>query len=90
MKTVLGSIQGEETFCSSEFKRAKKNGATNQIVCLEEDITGTEVTNPKMIMGSSLDKNPEFRVNNVNRFFYDKQRHVSNDQAYGRLLGNTD
>jgi hypothetical protein len=59
-------------------------GAKNKIVCSCEEVTGTEVTNLKTVPGSSLD-DVRFRDND---FFHDIQRHVSNDQAYGRLSGN--
>jgi hypothetical protein len=51
-----------------------------------EEITGTKVTNPKTVLGSSPGEDVGFRDN----FSYDIQRYVSNDQAYGKLSGNKD
>jgi hypothetical protein len=52
----------------------------------EEEITGTEVTNPKTVLGSSLGGDVGFTDN----FFRDIQRCVSNDQAHDKLSGNKD
>jgi hypothetical protein len=38
--------------------------------CFSEEITGTEVTNLKTVLGSNLDEDVGFRDNN---FFYDIQ-----------------
>jgi hypothetical protein len=53
-----------------------------------EEITGTQVTNPKTVLGSNLGEDVVFMDNNV--FFYDIQRYVSNDHAYGKLSSNKD
>jgi hypothetical protein len=54
-------------------------------VCFGEKITGTKVTNPKTVLGSSLGEDVGFRDNN--NLFYDIQRYVSNDQAYAEAFG---
>jgi hypothetical protein len=51
-----------------------------------DEITGTEVTNPKSILVSRPSKDVGFR----DIFSCDIQRYVSNDQAYGKLSGNED
>jgi hypothetical protein len=43
-----------------------KNGAKNKTVCFSEEITGTGVTNPKTVVGSSLSEGVGFRDNNNN------------------------
>jgi hypothetical protein len=53
--------------------------------CFNE-VTGTKVTNPETVLGSSLGEGVGFRDN----FFYDIQLYVSNDQAYDNLSGNKD
>jgi hypothetical protein len=65
------------------------NGAKNKIVCFGEEITGTEVTNPKTALGSSLGEDVEFRDDNNNNF-YDIERCVSKYQVCGKLSGNKD
>jgi hypothetical protein len=40
-----------------------KKDSRNKIVCFGEEITGTKITNPKTVLGSSLGKDVGFRVN---------------------------
>jgi hypothetical protein len=55
--------------------------------CFSEEITGTEIRNPKTVLDSSLGEDVGFRDNN---FFYDIQQYVPNDQDYGKLSGSKD
>jgi hypothetical protein len=64
----LGSSPGEDGFCSRETKRNRKWHKEQN--CFSEEITGTEVTDLKTVLGSSLDEDVGFRDNN---FFYDIQ-----------------
>jgi hypothetical protein len=66
-KTVLGSILVEDVFCNSETKHDRR---TVQRITLfvSARITGTKVTNPKTVLGSSLGEDVEFWDYN---FFYD-------------------
>jgi hypothetical protein len=66
-----------------------------KIVRFGEEITRTEVTSPKTVLGSSFCKdvfrnNNNNNNNNNNINFSDIQRYVSNHQAYGKLSGNKD
>jgi hypothetical protein len=45
--------------CTIEERRKEKN-------CFGEEITGTMVTNPKTVLGSSLGEDVGFRDNNSN------------------------
>jgi hypothetical protein len=66
----------EYIFCSSEKNHDTQ--ARKIIVCFGEEITGTEVTNPKTVLRSGLGEDFGFRDN-----FYDIQ-------AYGKLSGSKD
>jgi hypothetical protein len=48
--------------------------------------TETKVTNPKTVQSTILGEDVGFRDN----FFYGIQQYISNDEAYGKLLGNKD
>jgi hypothetical protein len=76
-ETVLGSSPDEGVFCSSEEQRSIQN-------CFCE-ITGTWVTNPITVLGSSLG---EDFSNNIFPMIF--QWYVSNDQAYGKISGDKD
>jgi hypothetical protein len=54
--------------------------------CFGEKITGIEATNPKIVLGSSLDEDVGFRDNYS--FFCDIQRYVSSNQVYDQLPDN--
>jgi hypothetical protein len=55
-----------------------------------DEITGTDIKNPKTVLGSSLGDNFCFRNMRIIIIFSDIQRYVSNDQAHGKLSGNKD
>jgi hypothetical protein len=74
-KTVLGSISGEDGFCSSETKHDRRTAEKN--ACFGEEITGTEVKNPKTVPGSSLGEMLGLGI--IIYFFCDIQRYISND-----------
>jgi hypothetical protein len=70
----------------------------NKIVCFGEEITRTEVVNPKTVLSSSLGGDVGFRdiiitvviITITTTTIFHAIERQSNDQAYGKLSGNKD
>jgi hypothetical protein len=86
-KTVLSSSPDENSFSSSETKHNRT--AQGTIYFFGEEVTETKVTNPNNALGSRLGEDVGFREDDDN-FLHDIQRYVPNNQAYGKLSGNTE
>jgi hypothetical protein len=61
-----------------------KNGAKAKFVRFGKEITGTKVTNPKTVLGSSLSEDFGFRDN----FFFNIQRYVTLGMTYNMTQTN--
>jgi hypothetical protein len=90
-KTILGSSPGKDVFCSSETKHDRRMVQRTKFFStrrLQELRTQTRKVSLVRASVKMLVLGIIITIIIIN--VYDIHRYVSNDQAYGKLLGNKD